>query len=87
MAALLGGSSAIRTSVNADVFDAKTDVSHPQKQASDDDGENNGSSAVRSTPPCTGISKAATTTPKMSILFNQSEDIKFGYFGKFEFCR
>ena len=27
----------------------------------------------------------ATTTPKIGILFNQSEDIKVGHFGKIEF--
>ena len=69
------------------MFDANTDASHQQNWASVDDGKNYGSIAVTSNPPCTGIYKATTTTPKMSILFNQSEDIKFGYFGKFEFYR
>ena len=45
-------------------------------------GKNDGSSAVTSTPPCVIKSKVAITTPIMSILFNQSADIKVGYFGK-----
>ena len=81
MSALLGGSSTIRTSDSADIFYDKTDVEHQKKEASDDNGDNDGSSAVMSTPPCVSKSKVATTTPKMSILFNQSEDIKVGHFG------
>ena len=81
MASLLGGSSTIRTSASADLFDDKTDVAHQHKDASDNDGKNCGSSAVTSTPPRMGKSKLATTTPKTSILFNQSEDIKVGHFG------
>ena len=69
------------------MFDANTDASHQKNQASGDDGENYRSIAVTSTPACTGISKATTTTPKMSMLLNKSADIKVGYFGKFEFCR
>ena len=85
MAALLGGSSTIRTSASAGLFDDKTDVAHQRKEASDDDGKNYGSSAVTPTPPCVGKSKVATTTPEMSILFNQSKDIKVGNFLIIEF--
>ena len=58
---------------------------HQHKEASDENGENDGSSAVTSTPHRANKSIVATTTPKMSILFNQLEDIKVGYFGHFEF--
>ena len=58
---------------------------HQHKETSDKDGENYGSSAVTLTPPRASKSRVGTTTPKMSILFNQSEDIKVGYFGHFEF--
>ena len=85
MADLLGGSSTIRTSISADTLDAKTDVTHQQDQENDDDSKNNGSIRVTLTTPRVGRSKVATTTPKMRILFNQSEDIKVGYFRKFEF--
>ena len=37
MSELLGGSPTIITSVSADIFDAKTDVVHQHKEASDDD--------------------------------------------------
>ena len=85
MAALLGGSSTIRTSATADIFDDKTNVAHQHKEDSDNDGRNYGSSVVTPTPPRVGKSTGATTTPKMSILFNQSEDIKVGHFVKIEF--
>ena len=75
----------IRTSVSDDIFDAKTDVAHKHKEASDNNGKNDGIIVVTSTPPCASKSRVATTTPKMIILFNQSEYIKVGYFGKFEF--
>ena len=81
MAALLWGSSTIITSVGADIFDDKTDVAHQHKEASDNDGKNDWGSAVTPTPPCTGKNKVANTIPKRSILFNQSADIKVGYFG------
>ena len=80
MAALLKGSSTIRTSVSADIVYDKIDVVYQHKEASDDDGDNDGSSAVASTPPYASKYIVATTTPKFSILFNQSEDIKVGYF-------
>ena len=85
MAALIRGSSTITTSVSADVFDAKTDVAHHHKEASDDNDNKSGSGKVTSTSPCEGKSKVATTTPKMSILFNDLADIKVGYVGKIEF--
>ena len=85
MDAFLEGSLNIRTSVSADIFDAKTDVAHQHKEASGDDGNNDGSSEVTLTPICISKSRVATTTPKISILFNQLEDIKVGYFGSFEF--
>ena len=85
MDAFLEGSLNIRTSVSADIFDAKTDVAHQHKEASANDVKNDGSSAVTSTPPCARKYRVYTTTPKMSILFNQSAYIKVGYFGKFEF--
>ena len=84
MDSLLKGSSTIRTSVSADIFDAKNDVAHHHKEYSYNDGKNDGSTVVTSTPPHASKSKVATNTPKMSILFNQSEDIKVDYFGKFE---
>ena len=83
MAALLGGSSVIRTSVSDDLFDAKTNVAHHHEKASDNDGQNNGISAVTSTPPHAYRSKVAITTHKMIILFNQFLYIKVGYFGIF----
>ena len=58
---------------------------HQHEEASEDNGESDGSILVTSTPPCAVISKVATTTPKMGMLFNQSENIKVGYFGEFEF--
>ena len=82
MAALLGGSLTIRTIVSADIFDAKTDVTHQDKEASDDNGENNGSSPVTLAPTCVGKYEVATSTTEMIILFNHSEDIKVGYFEK-----
>ena len=85
MAALLGGSSTIITSASANLFNDKTDVAHQHKEASDDDGKNCESSAVTPIPLHVGKSKVDTTTPKISILFNQSEDIKVGHFGKIEF--
>ena len=85
MADLLRGSSTIRTSASANLFNDKTDVVHQHKEASDDDGKNYGSSVVTPIPPHVEKSKIDTTTPKMSILFNQSEDIKVGHFGKIEF--
>ena len=60
-------------------------MAHHQKEASDYDGENDGSSAVTLTSLCASKYKVATTTLKISILFNQSADIKVGFFGKFEF--
>ena len=60
-------------------------MAHQHKEASDDDVENYGSSAVTVTPPRMIKSKLATTKPKMSILFNQLEDIKVSHFGKIEF--
>ena len=83
MAALLGGSSNIITSASAYLFDADTDVENHHKDFSDDDGNDDRSSAVTSNPLHAGKSKVATTTPKMSKLFNQSEDIKVVYFGNF----
>ena len=47
-------------------------------------GKNDGIGAVTLTPPHASKYRVAITTPKMSILFNQSEDTKVGYFGKFE---
>ena len=85
MSDLLGGSSTIRTSASANLLIDKTNVAHQHKEASDDDGKNYGSSAVTQIPPHVGKSKVATTTPKISILFNQWEDIKVGHFGKVEF--
>ena len=58
---------------------------HHHKEASDKYAKNNGSSVVTLTPPHAGKSKLDNTTPKISILFNQLEDKKFGYFGNFEF--
>ena len=55
------------------------------KEASENNVENNGSSVFTLTPPRAGKYKVATTTPKMSILFKQSTDIKFDYFGNFGF--
>ena len=69
MAALLEGSSTIITSISADIFDAKTDVAHQNKESSDENGDNDGSSAVTSTPPRARKSRVDTTTLKMSILF------------------
>ena len=83
MDALIEGSSTIRTSVSADLFGANTDVAHHHKDSCDVNGENYGSSLVTLTPPCMFKSKVATTKPKMSILSNQSADIKVGYFGNF----
>ena len=60
-------------------------MAHQHKEASNNDGDIYGSSAVTSTPPCLSKSKVATTTRKMSILLNQSEDIKVGHFGIIEF--
>ena len=85
MADLLGGSLTIRNITRADLFDSKTNAAHHHEEVSGEDGENNGSRMVTSTQPHAGKSKVATTTQKMSILFNQSEYIKVGYFGKFEF--
>ena len=85
MVALLGGSSTIRTSVSADIFNAKNDAAHRHEEASEKNGGNDGLSAVTSNPIRVGIYKVATTTPKMIILFNQLADIKVGYFGQFEF--
>ena len=85
MTALLEGSWTIRTNVSADIFYDKTYVAHRNKEFSDDDGENDGSSTVTSTPPHARKSRVATTTPKMSILLNQSEDIEAGYFRNFGF--
>ena len=48
-------------------------------------GKNDGSGVVTLAPPRASKYRVAITTPKMSILFNQPEDIKVGYFGKFEF--
>ena len=55
---------------SANIFNDKTDVAHQHKEASDEDGKNYGSSAVMPIPPHVGKSKVATTTPKISILFN-----------------
>ena len=85
MAALLGGSSTIRTSVSADIFDDKTKGAHQHKEASDDNGNNDGSIMATLNPHRARKYKLATTTPKRSILFNQLEDIKVDYFGRFEF--
>ena len=85
MSALLEVSSTIRTSGSADIFDAKTNVAHNHKESSDDNGNNYGSSADTSNPPCASKSQVATTTPKISIIFNQSADIKVGSFGNFKF--
>ena len=85
MAALLGGSSTIRTNASADIFDDKTNVAHNHKEASDKDGDNDGSMQVMPNPPCVSKYKVAKNTPKMSTSFNQSEDIKVCFFGKFEF--
>ena len=70
MAALLGGSSTIRTSASADIFDDKTNVAHNHKEASDKDGDNDGSIEVMPNPPCVSKYIVANNTPKMSILFN-----------------
>ena len=51
MDALLGGSQAARTIISSDIFDAKTNVVHQHKEASDKSDENNGSNTVKSTPP------------------------------------
>ena len=83
MDALLGGPFNIRTNVNADHFNAKTDVDRHNEEASDNDGKNNVSSMFMSTLPCVGRYKVATTTPKLSIFFNQLVDIKVDYFGNF----
>ena len=83
MADLLGGSSTIRTSGSADIFNAKTDVAHRNKEASEDNGKNNGISAFTSTSSYKSKYKVDNTTPKISILFNQSADIKVGYFSNF----
>ena len=40
---------------------------------------------VKSTPPHAVIAEVSTTTPKMSVFFNQSAEIKAGYFGKSKF--
>ena len=85
MAALLGSSSIIRTSVIDDFLDIKTNAAHQHEEASDFSGNNDGSSAAVLTQPRVGKAKVANTTPKMSILFNQLEDINIGYFGYFEF--
>ena len=82
MASLIGDSLNIRTIVRAYPFDAKTDVAHHHKEASDKNGYNDESSAVTLTPIWASKYKVATTTPKMNIMFNQSEDIKVGYFVK-----
>ena len=82
---LLEGSSTIRSSVSADLFNANTDMEHQHKEASEDDSENDESSAVTSTPTCASKSRVDTNAPKMSILFNQLIDIKVGYFEEFEF--
>ena len=60
-------------------------MAHQHKEASDDDGKNYGSSVVAPIPTHVRKSKVATNTPKISILFNQSEDIKVGHYGKIEF--
>ena len=85
MAALFGGSSTIWNSVSAVLFDYNTNMAHQRKEASDINGKNNWISVVTQTPPCAVKSNVATTTPEMSTLFNQSADIKVGYFGIFEF--
>ena len=46
MDSLLKGSSTIRTSVSADIFDAKNDVADHHKEYSDNDGKNDGSTVV-----------------------------------------
>ena len=86
MAAITRGSSAIRTSASSDIFDDKTDEANQHKEASYDYVKKNESSAVTLIPPHVGRSKVDTITPKMSILFNQSAYIKFGYHGKFNIC-
>ena len=85
MAALVRGSSTIRTSVSADIFDAKTDAARHHERASDENGKNYVSRKITLTPSCAGIYKVATITLRMSILFDQLVDIKVGYFGHFEF--
>ena len=85
IAALLKILLAVRISVSADIFDAKTNVAHQYKEASDKDGNNDVSSVVTPTPPCAIKSRLATTTPKMSTFLNQSADTKVRSFGKFEF--
>ena len=46
MSDLLGGSSIIKTSFSFDLFDANTNVAYPHEEAGDNNGKNNGSSAV-----------------------------------------
>ena len=67
MSALLKVSLDIRTIVSADLFDTKTNVAHQHQEASDKNDEDDGSSAVTSTPPHASKYNVATTTPKMSI--------------------
>ena len=85
MADLLGVSSTIRTSFSADIFYSMTDMVHWHRDYSDNHGNNDVSCAVTPTPPRAVKSKVANTTQKLSVLFNQSLDIKVGYFGNFEF--
>ena len=85
MDVLIGGSSNIIASVSADLFDSNINVLHHHKEASDDNIYNDRSNAVTSNSPCAIKSKVAITETKKSLLFNQSADIKVGYFGKFEF--
>ena len=80
---LLKGLLNIITSVSANIFDAKTNVVHHHKESSDDNDENGGSSVVILNPYLASKSRVAITSPKMSILFNLSENIKVGYFGHF----
>ena len=66
----------IRTSVSTNLFYTKTTVAHQHKEAIDEEDKNYGNSAVILIPPSASKSKVANTTPKMSTLFNQSEDMK-----------
>ena len=67
MATLIGGSSTIRTSVSAGIYDSKTGAAYNHEESRDKDGNTDVSSTVTSTPPHVGISKVAITTPKTNI--------------------
>ena len=85
LAALLGGSLAIITSFSDDIFDAMTNVAHQHEVSSDDNGNKHGSSGVISTPPRVGISKVATTLPKMSLFKISWQILQLDFLVNFEF--